>query len=78
MNGVFLEPSRPEWVATLIPLIFNRQGKHVEADFDKGAGDRVIATFSMILEQSAWQIDDISYRRSDGSTDTLRDELKGR
>jgi hypothetical protein len=50
----------------------------VEADFDKGVGDRVIATFSMILEQYAWRIDDISYRRSDGSTDTLRDELKGR
>lgn len=50
----------------------------VEADFDKGAGDRVVATFSMILEQNAWRIDDVSYRRSDGSKDTLRNELKGR
>jgi Protein of unknown function (DUF3828) len=50
----------------------------VEADFDRGAGDRVVATFSMILEQNAWRIDDISYQRSDGSKNTLRNELKGR
>lgn len=50
----------------------------VEADFDKGGGDSVVATFSMILEQNTWRIDDIRYRRSDGSKDTLRNELKGR
>jgi len=49
----------------------------VLANFDKDGASREDVTFSMILEGGQWRIDDIAYKRADGSTDTIRGDLKG-
>jgi uncharacterized protein DUF3828 len=49
----------------------------VRAEFDKGAGEREEVTFSMVFQRGAWRIDDIAYKRADGSGETVREILKG-
>jgi hypothetical protein len=47
----------------------------VLANFDKGDGERESLTYFMVLEDGAWRIDDIAYKRADGSSDTIRKQL---
>jgi hypothetical protein len=48
----------------------------VRAEFDKGDGAREEVTFSLVFQRGAWRIDDIAYKRTDGSSDTIRETLK--
>jgi Protein of unknown function (DUF3828) len=50
----------------------------VRSEFDKGDGEREQVTFSMRFERGAWRIDDIAYKRADGSSDTIRQTLQGK
>ena len=50
----------------------------VKAEFDKGGGEREEVTFAMVFQRGAWRIDDIAYKRADGSGDTIRETLKGK
>lgn len=50
----------------------------VLANFDKDGASREDVTFSLILERGQWRIDDIAYKRADGSAETIREILKGK
>lgn len=50
----------------------------VLANFDKDGVSREDVTYSLILERGQWRIDDIAYKRADGSAETIREILKGK
>lgn len=48
----------------------------VGVDFDHGDGQRETVTYALVFERGQWRIDDIAYKRQDGSTDTIRKTLR--
>jgi hypothetical protein len=62
-----------------VSLISVTAGKaKVLANFDRGDGTkgRENVTYSMVLEGGMWRIDDIAYKRPDGTAeDTIRKDL---
>jgi len=59
-------------------LSVNGDKAQVLANFDKDGASREDVTYSMIVERGQWRIDDIAYKRADGSAETIRQILKGK